>query len=160
MNVKPLAATLLAASLSAASIAQVTVSNAWARPTVPGQQGGGGFMTLQSPKADKLLSGSTPVAERFELHTMSMEGDVMKMREVKSIALPAGQKVELKPGGFHVMFIGIKEPLKLGSKVPVTLKFEKASEVKVEFEVTSRPAAASTQKNVQQAAPKDEHKHP
>jgi periplasmic copper chaperone A len=129
-------ATLL---LAGAATAQVTIHNAWARPTVPGQQGGGGFMTLQSPVADKLLSGSTPVAERFELHTMAMEGDVMKMREIKAIDLPAGQKVELKPGGLHVMFIGIKEPLKLGSKVPVTLKFEKAGEVKVEFEVMSRP---------------------
>jgi periplasmic copper chaperone A len=127
---------------STAAMSQVTIDKAWARPTVAGQQGGGGFMTLQSPVADKLLSGSTPVAERFELHTMAMEGDVMKMREVKSIDLPAGQKVELKPGGLHVMFIGIKEPLKLGSKVPVTLKFEKAGEVTVEFEVKSRPAAS------------------
>jgi periplasmic copper chaperone A len=135
---------------SAGAVAQIKIDNAWARPTVPGQQGGGGYMTLQSPTADKLLSGSTPAAERFELHTMSMQGDVMTMREVKAIDLPAGQKVELKPGGLHVMFIGIKEPLKLGSKVPVTLKFEKAGEVKVEFEVMSQPAA-SGQKN--------EHKH-
>jgi periplasmic copper chaperone A len=135
---------------SAGAVAQIKIDNAWARPTVPGQQGGGGYMTLQSPTADKLLSGSTPAAERFELHTMSMQGDVMTMREVKAIDLPAGQKVELKPGDLHVMFIGIKEPLKLGSKVPVTLKFEKAGEVKVEFEVMSQPAA-SGQKN--------EHKH-
>jgi periplasmic copper chaperone A len=154
MNFKHLAAALAALTLSAistVSMAQVKIDNAWARPTVPGQQGGGGYMTLQSPTADKLLSGSTPVAERLELHTMAMQGDVMTMREVKAIDLPAGQKVELKPGGLHVMFIGIKEPLKLGSKVPVTLKFEKAGEVKVEFEVMSRPAAS---------AHKDEHKHP
>lgn len=149
------AAAIAALFLCLSAQAQVKIDNAWARPTVPGQQGGGGYMTLQSPTADKLLSGSTPVAERFELHTMSMQGDVMTMREVKAIDLPAGQKVELKPGGLHVMFIGIKQPLKLGSKVPVTLKFEKAGEVKVEFEVMSRPAAASTQKD----APKDEHKH-
>ncbi len=144
------AAAIAALFVCLSAQAQVKVNNAWARPTVPGQQGGGGFMTLQSPKADKLLSGSTPAAERFELHMMAMEGDVMKMREVKTIDLPAGQKVELKPGGLHVMFIGIKEPLKVGSKVPVTLKFEKAGEVKVEFEVTSQPAVS---------AQKDEHKH-
>jgi periplasmic copper chaperone A len=143
--------------MTAQAQAQVKIDKAWARPTVPGQQGGGGFMTMQSPVADKLLSGSTPAAERFELHTMAMEGDVMKMREVKAIELPAGQKVELKPGGLHVMFIGIKEPLKVGSKVPVTLKFEKAGEVKVEFDVTSRPMSpadmpAKTDKH-------DKHKH-
>jgi periplasmic copper chaperone A len=152
MNLKPLAAALGLVVLSATAVAQVKIDQAWARPTVPGQSGGGGFMTLQSPVADKLLSGSTPVAERFELHTMAMEGDVMKMREVKAIDLPAGQKVELKPGGLHVMFIGIKEPLKLGSKVPVTLKFEKAGEVKVEFEVMSRPGAKADAKA-------DAHKH-
>jgi periplasmic copper chaperone A len=150
MNFKHLATALAALALSAISVAQVKIDNAWARPTVQGQQGGGGYMTLQSPTADKLLSGSTPVAERFELHTMAMQGDVMTMREVKAIDLPAGQKVELKPGGLHVMFIGIKEPLKLGSKVPVTLKFEKAGDVKVEFEVMSRPVAS---------AQKHEHKH-
>jgi periplasmic copper chaperone A len=156
MNVKRLAITLAALTLSAASVAQVKIHNAWARPTVQGQQGGGGFMTMQSPVADKLLSGSTPVAERFELHTMSMEGDVMKMREVAAIELPAGQPVELKPGGLHVMFIGIKQPLKLGSKVPVTLKFEKAGEVKVEFEVMSRLVSQTEAPN---KGDKHMHKH-
>ncbi len=133
------AAALCAAT--GASLAQVKVEAAWARPTVPGQQGGGGYLSITSAAADRLLGGSTPVAERFELHTMSMKGDVMEMRQVESIALPAGKKVELKPGGLHVMFIGLKEPLKLGSKVPVTLKLEKGGELKVEFEVMSRPAA-------------------
>jgi periplasmic copper chaperone A len=119
--------------------AQVRVEGAWARPTVPGQQGGGGFLTLTSPVADRLLGGSTPLAQRFELHTMAMKGDVMEMRELDAIDLPAGKKVEFKPGGLHVMFIGLKEPLKVGTKVPVTLRFEKAGQVKVEFDVTSRP---------------------
>jgi periplasmic copper chaperone A len=121
--------------------AQVRVEGAWARPTVPGQQGGGGYLTLTSAAADRLLGGSTPVAQRVELHTMSMKGDVMEMRQIDAIELPAGRKVELKPGGLHVMFIGITQPLKQGSKVPVTLRFEKAGEMKVEFEVTHRPAA-------------------
>jgi copper(I)-binding protein len=136
-----IAASLVVASFAA--VAQVKVEGAWARPTVAGQQGGGGFMALTSPKADRLLGGSTPVAERFELHTMQMQGDVMQMRQVDGIALPAGQKVELKPGGLHVMFIGLKQPLALGSKVPVTLKFEQAGEVKVEFEIASRAAPAA-----------------
>jgi copper(I)-binding protein len=136
---------VIAAILSLAAglaLAQVKIEGAWARPTVKGQQGGGGFLAITSPVADRLLGGSTPASARFELHTMSMQGEVMQMREVESIELPAGQKVELKPGGLHVMFIGIRQPLAIGSKVPVTLRFEKAGEVKVEFMVMSRPAAA------------------
>ncbi len=129
------------------AFAQVKVEAAWARPTVAGQQGGGGFMTLHSERADRLLGGTTPLAERFELHTMSMQGDVMQMRQLDAIALPAGQRVELKPGGLHVMFIGLKQPLTLGSKVPVTLRFERAGEVKVEMTVMSRPATAAPHKH-------------
>jgi periplasmic copper chaperone A len=135
--------TLSAASLlslaAAASLAQVKVEQAWARPTSSGQQGGGGFLSITSASADRLLGGSTPRAERFELHTMAMKGDVMEMRQLDAIELPAGKTVEFKPGGLHVMFIGLKQPLVLGSKVPVTLKFEKAGDVKVEFDVMSRP---------------------
>jgi periplasmic copper chaperone A len=142
MNIKPLfvaSALALAATFAAA---QVKVEGAWARPTVPGQQGGGGFVTLTSAAGDKLVGGSTSVAQRFELHTMAMKGDVMEMRQVDGIELPAGKPVKLEPGGLHVMFIGLKQPLPLGSKVPVTLRFEKAGEMKVEFEVMSRPAPA------------------
>ena len=120
--------------------AQVKVEGAWARPTVAGQQGGGGFVTLTSIAGDRLVGGSTLVAQQLELHTMTMQGDVMQMRQVEAIDLPAGKKVELKPGGLHIMFTGLKQPLALGSKLPVTLKFEKAGEVKVEFVVTSRAA--------------------
>jgi periplasmic copper chaperone A len=130
-----LAGLSLAASLS---FAQVKVEGAWARPTAAGQQGGGGFLSITSAAGDRLLGGSTPVAERFELHTMAMKGDVMEMRQVEAIELPAGQKVEFKPGGLHVMFIGLAKPLAPGSKVPVTLKFEKAGEVKTEFVVSAQ----------------------
>jgi copper(I)-binding protein len=135
----------LAAALSLAvlpAFAQVKAEAAWARPTVQGQQGGGGYLTLTSPAADRLIGGSTPAAQRFELHTMAMKGDVMEMRPVEAIELPAGKKVELKPGGLHVMFMGLKAPLKVGDKVPVTLKFEKAGEQKVEFEVANKPIDA------------------
>ena len=136
---------LIASSLlglaATAALAQVKIEKAWARPTVPGQQGGGAFLSITSASTDRLLSGSTPLAERFELHTMTMKGDVMEMRQVDAIELPAGKTVELKPGGLHVMFIGLKQPLAIGSKVPVTLKFEKAGEVKVEFDVVPRPPA-------------------
>ena len=134
---------LLAAALVVAAtsvMAQVKVEAAWARPTVAGQQGGGGFVTLTSAAADRLLGGTTPLAQQVELHMMAMQGDVMQMRQVEAIDLPAGKKVELKSGGLHIMFTGLKQPLALGSKLPVTLKFEKAGDVKVEFVVAARAA--------------------
>ncbi len=136
--VGPVASLLIA---GAPAFAQVKVEGAWARPTVPGQQGGGGYLSIISAVPDRLVGGRTPVAQRLELHTMARKGDVMQMRQVDAIDLPAGRKVEFQPGGLHVMFIGITQPLALGSKVPVTLKFEKAGEVQVEFDVMSRPAA-------------------
>jgi periplasmic copper chaperone A len=139
MNTRQLLVAGALALGAGAATAQVKVEGAWARPTVPGQQGGGGYLAITSPVADRLVGGSTPVAQRFELHTMAMKGDVMEMREVEGVDLPAGRKVEFKPGGLHVMFIGLKAPLQVGSKVPVTLKFQKAGEMKVEFDVTSRP---------------------
>jgi copper(I)-binding protein len=78
---------------------------------------------------------------------MAMKGDVMKMREVDAIELPAGKPVKLEPGGLHVMFIGLKQPLAIGTKVPVTLRLEKAGEVRVEFEVMARPAASGHNKH-------------
>ena len=135
-----LAATLCTVALCTPALAQVKVEGAWVRPTVPGQQVGGGFMSLRSERADRLLGGRTPLAERFELHTMAMEGDVMRMRQLDKIDLPAGQLVEFKPGGLHVMLVGLKRPLTLGTKVPVTLKFERAGDVKVEMTVMSHPA--------------------
>lgn len=125
------------------ALAQVKVEGAWARPTVAGQQAGGGYFSITSAAADRIVGGSTPSAQRFELHTMAMKGDVMEMRQVDAIDLPAGKKVELKPGGLHVMFMGLKEPLKAGSKLPVTLKLEKGGEVKVEFEVQARAPEAA-----------------
>jgi copper(I)-binding protein len=138
---------LMASSLlslaATAALAQVKIEQAWARPTVAGQQGGGAFLSITSASADRLVGGSTPLAERLELHSMAMKGDVMEMRQLDGIKLPAGKRVELKAGGLHVMFIGLKQPLALGSKVPVTLKFEKAGEVKVEFHVMSQPTTAT-----------------
>jgi periplasmic copper chaperone A len=141
-SIRSFAAVAALTASAFASHAQVTVETPWARPTVAGQQGGGGFLVLRNTgaAADRLVGGSTPAAERFELHTMSMKGDVMEMRQVEGIDLPAGQEVELKPGGMHAMFIGLKTPLKIGDKVPVTLKFEKTGPMTVQFEVRSRPA--------------------
>jgi len=116
------------------------VEGAWARPTVAGQAGGGGFLKITSPTADRLISASAPVSKTVELHTMQMEGNVMRMREVPAIEIPAGQTVELKPGGLHVMFIGLTQTLNVGATFPLTLRFEKAGEVKVEVKVMTGAA--------------------
>ncbi len=116
---------------------------AYARATAPAQPAGGGFLTLHNGgAADRLVSAQAPVSSTVELHTMRMDGDVMRMRQVEAIDLPAGQKVELKPGGLHLMFIGLKAPLKAGDSFPLTLKFEKAGELTVSVRVEAVGAAA------------------
>lgn len=103
----------------------VDVQGAWVRATVPGQSGTGGFMSLRSPTAALQLVGfSTPVAGTAELHEMAMDGNVMRMRPVDGLDLPAGQTVELKPGGHHLMLMALKRPLTAGSTVPLVLRFK------------------------------------
>ena len=138
----PLAVT--SAHAQDASIGPLRLKNAWARPTPPAAPTGGGYVTISNTgaKPDRLIGGSTAVAQRLEIHEMSMDGPVMRMRKLDAgLAVPAGGAVELKPGGFHLMFIGLKTPLKVGDKVPVTLRFENAGEVKMQFVVRMPPAA-------------------
>jgi copper(I)-binding protein len=138
-----LLATVCAVLAAAPAWAQISAESAWVRPSVPGQRASGGFVELlnASPSADRLVGGTTPVADAVELHTMAMEGNVMLMREVDAIPVPAKGKLVLGPGGYHMMLMGLKAPLKAGDKVPVVLRFEKAGELKVEFAVsTTKPA--------------------
>ena len=122
-------------------IGSLKIEDAKARATVPAQKMSGGFMKIENKGGvDKLLAASSSVSKTMELHTMSMEGNVMKMREIKSIEIPANGKVELKSGGLHLMFIDLKEQLKPGSTIKVKLKFEKAGEVEVPFKVMGHPA--------------------
>ncbi len=106
------------------ALAQVSVSNAWARATVAGQQASGAFMLLTADRDARLVEVSTPVAGIVEIHEMSMSGNVMKMRAVDAVELPAGKSVELKPGGYHVMLMDLKQPLKAGATIPLTLVIE------------------------------------
>lgn len=119
------------------------VERPWARATVPGASIGGGYLVIrnQGVAADRLVGAASPVASRVEIHAMAMEKDIMRMREVKSVDVPAKGAVEFKPGGYHLMFMELKAPLKPGTKVPVTLRFEKAGEVKAEFAVEAVGAA-------------------
>lgn len=114
----------------------VTVDHAYARATAPGQPTGGAFMTLVNHgDDDKLLSARATVSRSVELHEMSMDGNVMHMRQVDAIAIKSGETVALKPGGYHVMFVGLNAPLKAGTQFPVTLTFQKAREITVDVKV-------------------------
>ncbi|NML16901.1 copper chaperone PCu(A)C [Azohydromonas caseinilytica] len=107
-----------------AGVAPVEVRDAWARPTVPGQGGTGVYAKLTAGAGSRLVGGSTPVAERVEVHQMSMEGNVMRMRELaQGLELPPGQGVELAPGGVHLMVTGLKQALAAGTSMPLTLRF-------------------------------------
>jgi copper(I)-binding protein len=118
-------AVLAALALGAdAALAQTTVKDAWVRGTVPQQQATGAFMQITSARGGRLLSVASPLAAVVEIHEMAMSGDVMKMHAVPGIDLPAGKAVELKPGGYHVMMLGLKQTLKAGDKVPLTLVIE------------------------------------
>lgn len=131
-------AILLALGASAwAQSAAVDVQGAWARATVQGQKATGAFMKLTAKENAKLVSASSPVAGVVEIHEMKMEENVMKMRAIPSLDLPAGKAVELKPGGYHVMLMDLKEPLKKETTVPITLvvKDDKGVESKVELTV-------------------------
>ena len=119
----------------------IKIEDAYTRATVPGQQVAGGFMKIENKGvADQLISASSPVAAEVQLHEMAMDGNVMKMRQVKDISVPAGGAVELKPGGLHLMFMNIKAPLTAGETIPVKLKFAKAGEVEVRMPVNAMGA--------------------
>jgi periplasmic copper chaperone A len=116
-------AAALCGTLGAAQAA-TTVADAWVRGTVAQQQASGAFMRITSAEGGKLVGVSSPVAATVEVHEMKMDGGVMKMGAVPSLELPAGQAVELKPGGYHVMLMGLKQQLKAGETVPLTLTIE------------------------------------
>ena len=131
-----------------AKVGSVQIENAYTRSTVPGQMAAGGFMKVENKGGvDLLVSASSPVAGEVQLHEMAMEGNVMKMRQVKDIPVPAGGAVELKPGGMHLMFMNIKAPLAAGETVPVKLKFAKAGEVEVKFPVNAMGAHGGAMKH-------------
>lgn len=114
----------------------VEVQNAWARATVKGQMATGAFMTLTAKDKLTLVGGSSPVAGVTQVHEMKMDGGVMKMAEVKGgLELPAGKAVELKPGGYHIMLMDLKQALEKDSTVPLTLVFKDAKGVESKLEL-------------------------
>ena len=120
----------------AIKVGSLEISEPFTRATLPGQPAGGGFLIIENKgsEADRLVSASSPLTPTVQIHEMKMEGDVMKMAELKDgIEIPAGGKVELKPGGYHIMFMGLKDGIKEGDAVKVKLVFAKAGEVEVEL---------------------------
>jgi copper(I)-binding protein len=117
-------AALAALAVALPAAAQVTVTEPWVRGTVQGQMATGAFMKLQSAKDARLIEAASPVAGVVEIHEMALENNVMRMRAVQALELPAGRVVELKPGGYHVMLMDLKQQMKEGELVPVTLVVE------------------------------------
>jgi periplasmic copper chaperone A len=116
----------------------LTISQGWARATPRGAKVGGGYLTIQNDGGapDRLVSASTDVAGKVEIHEMTMSNGVMKMRPLeKGLTVEPGKTVKLAPSGYHLMLMDLKSPLKQGEKVPVTLDFEKAGKVSVSLDV-------------------------
>ena len=123
----------------AASAQSVKVANPWVRAPAPGQKTAGAYVELTSEANATLVAAGSPLAERVELHSMTLDGGVMRMRALSRIELPAGQTVKLAPGGSHVMLVGLKQPLKAGDKVPLVLSVQSSgtslTTLKIEAEV-------------------------
>jgi periplasmic copper chaperone A len=125
-----------AVAFSCAAFAEVTVKDAWVRGTVAGQSTTGAFMTITSASDAKLVGVQCGFAKSAELHTTMVSGGVNHMHAAETIALPAGKPVALKPGGHHVMLIGVEKPITAG-KVPLTLIVEDANRRRTQVEVTA-----------------------
>ena len=125
---------------------QLEVSNAWARATPGKAENGAAYVTIVSPTPDRLLSASSPAAKKAELHTMEMAGMVMKMRPLAGLDIPAGQPVALKPGGEHIMLMGLQQPLREGQSFSLTLNFEKAGARTVSVAVEKAGAMSGMQR--------------
>ncbi len=153
-----LPAAILALSLGASMHAQahsfdvgdMHIAHPWARPTVAQQPTGAAYLSIENrgKNADTLVRASSPIASEVQIHSMKMEGTTMRMREVPKLEIAPGAKVALTPGdGYHMMLIGLKQPLKAGDKFPMQLVFEKAGQVQVTVNVESQPKGASAEQH-------------
>jgi periplasmic copper chaperone A len=127
-------------------LGDIQIKHPFARATVPGQTSGAAYLDLKNTgkKDDELVKAESTIAKSVELHEMKMSGDVMKMRHVDDIDVDAGEEVNMQPGrGYHIMLIGLKQPLKVGDKFPLTLTFEKAGKIDVVVNVEANPKTAA-----------------
>jgi periplasmic copper chaperone A len=154
MTMKRFAVTILTTAAFATSAwAQVSVKDAWVRATVAQQKATGAFMRISAPHDARLVEAHSSVADSVEMHEMSMQADVMKMRAVAGIDLPAGKPVDLKPGGFHLMLLELKQQLKEGDSVPITLVVEDKDKKRQTIQLTAPVRSLNAQQGV------DKHKH-
>jgi periplasmic copper chaperone A len=148
---------LLIPGAAAAQTGQVEIKDAWARATPGKAENGAAYLTIETPAPDKLVAVSSPAAKKTTLHTMTMDGGVMKMRPLDGLDVPANQPVTLKPGGIHIMLQGLNEPLQAGKSFPLTLTFEKAGERKVEVAV-EKPGAMGPEGHAGMQMPMPAHR--
>lgn len=136
---KLLLAIALCAGLGQVALAQTAptkslgIAHAWARATAATARTGAAYLTItnKGTSDDRLIGVASPVAAKAELHTSQMDNNIMRMRPLDGVEVKAGGRAELKPGGIHIMLIGLRTPLKVGEKFPVTLSFEKAGEIEI-----------------------------
>ena len=139
-----------------AAQAQVTVKDAWVRATVVQQKATGAFMKLHNAQGARLVEAKSPVAAIVEIHEMRMDNNVMKMRAINGLDLPAGKSVELQPGGYHIMLIDLKQQVKEGDKVPLTLVIEGKDKQREVVEVQASVKALNSAKSSDHS---QHHKH-
>jgi len=148
---RPLASLLIAVALlwgggalaKDYTLGDLAIGQPWARATAPSAPAGGGYLTITNHGAtpDRLIAVRSPAANLIQIHEMKMEGDVMRMRELDhGLEIAPGATATLSPGGFHLMMMGLKGQLKQGTKVPVTLVFEKAGSIDIELDVAGMGA--------------------
>ena len=148
------------ASAWAQAPANVEVKDAWVRATVAQQKSTGAFMQLTAKSDARVIEARSPIAGVTQIHEMAMEKDVMKMRQIPGLDLAAGRTLELKPGGYHVMLMDLKQPLKAGERVAITLVFEDAAKKRFTQEIQAPIHALSgAQGQMKHGAGHGEHKH-
>ncbi|MEO6929143.1 MAG: copper chaperone PCu(A)C [Casimicrobiaceae bacterium] len=141
-----LAFTAGASALPAAAhdytLASLAIDHPFARATPPGADVGGAYLTIDNsgPGDDRLVGASSPAAGSVQIHTMAMDGNLMRMREVAALDIPAGKRVVLQPGGYHLMLVGLRQPLVEGTRIALTLRFAKAGSIDVQVAVQSMGA--------------------
>ena len=146
-SVALLGLTCLTAQASAHSytLGQIDIGHPWARASAGNAPAGAAYLTLTNTGSspDRLISASSPAAEKVQIHTHLMEDGVMKMRALDGVDVDPGAPLEFKPGGLHIMLIGLKEPLKQGTSIPLTLTFKNAGSVQVSVQVDAVSAMTS-----------------
>ncbi len=142
MNIRNVTAFAIAIGITLPAYAGVTITDAWVKATAPGQTTAAAYLQIKSDDAAKLVGVSSPAAKTTQIHEMKMEGNVMHMRPLDELDLPAGKTVEFKPGSYHIMLTDIVKPLKQGATVPLTLTIEGADKQRQSVEVKAQVRAA------------------